>query len=359
MTHSSCRGFSRLSGFSVLLPAVIFLGALGCSSVDDSETGQVQVAITSVPSNVNCVRITAQGARTVVSSFSVSPGQSSVLQMGGLPLGQDQFLGEAFPVQCDAVGPASVPGWASAAVTAQVSAGTITSVALVMHRNGSAAISVDFQDDTGSACATASDCAGASSPCQQVSCIAGTCAVAFAPAGTSLPGIAGDCMQTACDGQGSVVTAPDNTDLPQSGNPCIIGQCQAGVPVMLPRPAGAACGEGLVCDGIGQCVGCLSDADCGVATECAAFTCLSGQCSRNAAPAGTPTAQNFPGDCRRTVCDGTGTVITIADDTDLPVDGNVCTIDVCINGVPANLAAPAGTSCGLALSCDGTGSCLP
>jgi len=279
--------------------------------------------------------------------------------MRGLPVGQAEFLGEAFPVQCDAIGPASIPGWASAPVTAQVSAETVASVALVMHRNGGAAISVDFQDDSGSACATASDCSTTSSPCQQVSCIAGTCTVAFAPAGTSLPGIAGDCLQNGCDGQGNVVTTPDDTDLPQSGNPCIAGQCLAGNPVSLPRAPGTACGDGLFCDNIGLCVGCLSAADCGVDTECAAFTCSSGQCGKSFAPAGTPTALNAPGDCRRTVCDGTGMVITIADDIDVPVDGNVCTADVCINGVPAHPAAPAGTSCGLALSCDGAGSCLP
>jgi hypothetical protein len=91
----------------------------------------------------------------------------------------------------------------------------------------------------------------------------------------------------------------------------------------------------------------------------AAFTCSSGQCGKNFAPAGTPTAQKSPGDCRRTICDGTGMVITIADDIHVRVDGNLCTADVHINGVPAHPAAPAGTSGGLALSCDAGDNCLP
>jgi len=55
------------------------------------------------------------------------------------------------------------------------------------------------------------------------------------------------------------------------------------------------------------------------------------------------------------VCDGTGGVTSANDDTDLPVDGNVCTKDVCTSGTPSNPALPPGTLCAAdgSKTCDG------
>jgi hypothetical protein len=66
------------------------------------------------------------------------------------------------------------------------------------------------------------------------------------------------------------------------------------------------------------------------------------------------------GDCRRAVCDGHGAVSSAADDTDLPIDANACTMDLCSAGVASHPAEPGGTACaqdGGAL-CDGAGRCV-
>ena len=47
-------------------------------------------------------------------------------------------------------------------------------------------------------------------------------------------------------------------------------------------------------------------------------------------------------------------------DTDLPVDGNDCTSDVCTNGTPTNPPTASGTSCNVngKTLCDGAGVCV-
>src|SRR5262249_49150238 len=49
--------------------------------------------------------------------------------------------------------------------------------------------------------------------------------------------------------------------------------------------------------------------------------------------------------------------VSVVDNSDVPVDGNACTNDVCTNGVPSNPPTTAGTSCGGSNICDGAGHC--
>jgi hypothetical protein len=66
----------------------------------------------------------------------------------------------------------------------------------------------------------------------------------------------------------------DDGNVPTSSNACIAGTCSGGVPGNTLLPAETACGAGLVCDGAGSCVGCLSDADCGTSNACATYRCV-------------------------------------------------------------------------------------
>ena len=92
----------------VLVAALLV--AAGCSNGDNTDTraedtGSVQVALVIVPADVQCVSITATGARVRQQNFNVTPGQTSVLSMAGLPVGQVTFTGEAFPGGCGGGGP--------------------------------------------------------------------------------------------------------------------------------------------------------------------------------------------------------------------------------------------------------------
>lgn len=86
-------------------------------------------------------------------------------------------------------------------------------------------------------------------------------------------------------------------------------------------------------------------------------TCTNNACGLSFAPAGTPVTMQTPNDCQLNQCDGMGVEITGNDDTDVPVDGNDCTDDVCTSGVPSNPPSPVGTMCSTGV-CDGTGSCV-
>lgn len=115
---------------------------------------------------------------------------------------------------------------------------------------------------------------------------------------------------------------------------------------------------GEVCVG-GRCVECRSASTCpGRDGECRARTCVMSECGEALSPAGTVLASQALGDCRVRVCDATGEPTALVDSLDVPIDGNPCTLDLCIGGVPSNPPAEPGTRCGEGLACDGRGGCV-
>ncbi|MEO7590099.1 MAG: hypothetical protein ABI134_02700 [Byssovorax sp.] len=79
--------------------------------------------------------------------------------------------------------------------------------------------------------------------------------------------------------------------------------------------------------------------------ECVLRLCMAGTCSTGNVAADAPTATQVPGDCKQTVCDGTGGVIDGDDDTDVPTDNEVCTVDSCFGGTPMQMSAAKGLDC--------------
>jgi hypothetical protein len=137
---------------------------------------------------------------------------------------------------------------------------------------------------------------------------------------------------------------------------------------------GNVCGGGKTCVN-GSCVStapaCTTPADCpATGNECVAATCVSGACgTTNLGNEHVLSTGQTTGDCKVFVCDGSGGVIAINDDTDAPFDNNICTADVCTNGVPSNPPVLFGTSCAPAIcldlttvqeasNCDGAGACV-
>ena len=114
--------------------------------------------------------------------------------------------------------------------------------------------------------------------------------------------------------------------------------------------------------GYGGQVSCTTPAQCpGEDGECGTRTCEGGQCGMNAAPQGTVVSQQTPGDCLQQVCNGSGSIVGVADDADLPSDNNDCTSDACQGGIPQHDAKPEGTSCvgpGNGKVCNSIGTCV-
>jgi hypothetical protein len=93
-------------------------------------------------------------------------------------------------------------------------------------------------------------------------------------------------------------------------------------------------------------------------TECAMVDCLSdntGDYIFNAD--GLPTQLQTTGDCQETQCTSGDAVKSVADNLDKPVDGNVCTDDVCQAGVPSTPPLPEGTTCGDSQACNPAADC--
>jgi len=106
---------------------------------------------------------------------------------------------------------------------------------------------------------------------------------------------------------------------------------------------------------------CGSPSDCPTPTgACMKATCASGVCGEEPLPNGVLAAEQASGDCAVSLCDGQGVVKTVPDETDLPVDGNGCTDDVCTAGTPSNPPRASGSACaeGGGNVCNGSGACV-
>ena len=172
----------------------------------------------------------------------------------------------------------------------------------------------------------------------------------------------GDCHERRCV-EGKDEDAIDNFDIPEDGNDCTDDICKDGIPVNQPLTAGTACPDNAsyVCDGNGQCVECVSAADCtDPGSVCYTAACNNGFCSTDYAPAGTvvPDPDQQAGDCATLVCNGSGSATKQANPLDLPNDNNPCTDDVCNGTSPSHPYKPAGTSCGSSGQiCSSSGNC--
>jgi hypothetical protein len=210
-------------------------------------------------------------------------------------------------------------------------------------------------------CLTASTCPGVDNACQTRVCSAqGVCGFTFRPAGTRLTDpTPGDCKSQQCDGIGNIETFNESADVPADNNPCTTDECSGGTPAHRPVASGMACGTGMVCDGANRCVQCLSAATCpGPDTECRPKACLSGTCGFTNTRGGTTTTVQVVRDCKTVQCDGAGSTLAVPEPTDLPVDGNPCTADLCNGDAPSNRNLNAGTGCGGTSVCDGQGACV-
>ncbi|HTJ84451.1 MAG TPA: hypothetical protein VL400_22185 [Polyangiaceae bacterium] len=224
-----------------------------------------------------------------------------------------------------------------------------------------------FCDAAGSCveCNGESDCSSLppTTECGTRMCVGGACSLSPTQSGTPvLAQSPGDCNQAVCDGAGGVTSMADDLDVPDDFNECTTDGCSAGTPTHVPVSSGLPCAAGS-CNASGQCVGCTVAADCGTSTFCAQRTCTSGVCGFSNTSAGTPlpSTSQTPADCQELQCNGTGGVISVAAQSDIPVDDGVaCTGETCVSGSPQHPPLPTGSSCNQngGIVCDGSGDCV-
>src|SRR5262245_61699547 len=213
-------------------------------------------------------------------------------------------------------------------------------------------------------CGEDADCPSGDTACQTRACDQGRCVFQATVPGTRVSsGELGDCKAVACDGLGNESIVDDDDDLPDDGLTCTVDTCNQGTPVHGPAQAGKPCteGGGVVCDGVGQCVACLEDAQCGGGLVCqqhvcVAPTCIDGSrngnesdvdCGGSCAPCGPGMQCGTNADCAGALCVGVPSTcaatcsdgVTNQDETDVDC-GGVC-----------------GATCPVGQQCNASGDC--
>ncbi len=215
-------------------------------------------------------------------------------------------------------------------------------------------------------CNVAADCVllPSTDDCQKRTCINQVCGQTFTATDTPISSqAAGDCKQVVCDGTGKTLTKTLDTDVPDDNNPCTKNVCTGGTPTNPDEIAGFSCGNPLICDGSGSCVGCILPSDCILLPPndfCKTRTCINQQCGLALTPTGTnlPTGQTSQ-DCKVFECDAVGNIVENPDSADKPIDGNQCTQDLCTAGIPSNPFEMVNASCSQSggTVCNGAGAC--
>jgi len=101
---------------------------------------------------------------------------------------------------------------------------------------------------------------------------------------------------------------------------------------------------------------CRVDADCEDDDACTSDRCGAAGCTNDPIDDQPASTGQLDGDCQVILCVA-GALVPTNSDNDVPVDGNVCTDDVCTMGVPSNPDSVPGTMCNEDGLCDGAGTC--
>jgi streptogramin lyase len=136
----------------VLLSVVAFAASCGDNEAANSQTQQEfgeAIAAVTAPPNAKCIVLTVKGTTTVTSQYNVSPGQSSTLNVSGLPIGAATVSASAYNFSC-----ASISGktatYVSDPVSVTVSATPIKlTLQMRLASGGSGTVSVNFPNPPG------------------------------------------------------------------------------------------------------------------------------------------------------------------------------------------------------------------
>ncbi len=100
--------------------------------------------------------------------------------------------------------------------------------------------------------------------------------------------------------------------------------------------------------------------DCLAPAVCYSTICANGGCFTSPLDAGTVTAGQTTGNCKKSICDGTGNATDIPDNNDVPAPNSDCYTASCSAGVPKQTARPINSPCTSngGSYCDGAGTCV-
>jgi hypothetical protein len=121
-----------------------------CSAAKNPQTasGIAEAVIAQVPPQVNCVRLIVTAAQSVNHDFDVTPGQSAVLRLDNLPVGNLTVTAFAFANACASAG-GTQASWGSSPALASIAPGQVTQLSLTLEPVGGAIVGINFDGDGG------------------------------------------------------------------------------------------------------------------------------------------------------------------------------------------------------------------
>jgi hypothetical protein len=136
---------ARLAALALLLTAAC--GAPRPTDTGAEPTGETSLALTSIPTGVQCVQITATGSSTVSKSFAVTGGNPSYgLALGELPLGNVAIAGQAFNAACASIAGAP-PAFVADPQTVVLKPGVVTNLTMNFRPDNPVSATANFIGD--------------------------------------------------------------------------------------------------------------------------------------------------------------------------------------------------------------------
>src|SRR5580692_13108163 len=89
-----------------------------------------------------------------------------------------------------------------------------------------------------------------------------------------------------------------------------------------------------------------------------AAACDDGACVAVALARGAIADEQAVGTCMLATCDGSGNVVDVADDDNVPASSNACVVTGCAAGAATAADVAAGSACGSGGVCNGAGDCV-
>ncbi|MFO0603575.1 MAG: hypothetical protein U0324_10400 [Polyangiales bacterium] len=133
---------------SAALPFVTALTAAGCFGEPPADdVGSALAEVQSVPAGVGCLRVVYRAPNATADTtrnFAVAPGAAASFDLGYLAAGAYAFRSSAFNVACGSVAAGTVATWVGEAVSATITPGVLTRLALTLRPNVTTPGTVDF-----------------------------------------------------------------------------------------------------------------------------------------------------------------------------------------------------------------------
>ncbi len=143
---------------------------------------------------------------------------------------------------------------------------------------------------------------------------------------------------------------------------CGCGTCAVQCKELCADGGGGSSGGGGSAGAGGSASGpeCTTPSTCpGTDGDCQTRTCVAQKCGFSFTSAGAVLPQQEAGDCKTKICDGSGGISLMNNDSDPPMGGSPCITNECKGGTPSSTPKPPGTDCGSGMKCDAAGECLP